>query len=84
VLYKEEPGMRVVVLAIKYAASAEGEVRASSDVSVRCRRRVRRWMVEVGDEVDHGETRVRIKQMPVPRAKVKTPAWWKQETGIEI
>jgi hypothetical protein len=41
-------------------------------------------MVEVGDEVDHGETRVRIKQMPVPRAKVKTPAWWKQETGIEI
>jgi hypothetical protein len=49
-LYKEEPGKRVVVLAIMYAASAEDEVRASSDVSVRCRQRERRGVVEVGDE----------------------------------
>jgi len=40
-------------------------------------------VVEVGDDVDHGETRVRFKQMPVPQAKLKTPVWWKQETGIE-
>lgn len=83
-LYKEEPGKRVVVLAIMYAASAEDEVRAGSDVLVRCRERQRRGVVEVGDEVDHGETRTRIKQMAVPQAKLKTPAWWKQEAGIEI
>jgi hypothetical protein len=28
-------------------------------------------VVKIGDEVDHVETRVRIKQVPVPQAKFK-------------